>query len=47
MHDKPEPLLSVQQTAEKLNLSTRTVYRLIEDGELPALKVGGSVRVDA
>lgn len=36
---------SVSFVAEKLDLSNRSVRRLIETGELPAFKIGGSVRV--
>jgi prophage regulatory protein len=38
-------LLSKEQVALKLQLSTRTVYRLWQDGSLPApVKIGGSIR---
>lgn len=43
------PLLTLEQVAERLNVSTRTVRRLIDRG-LPAVQLGGpgtSVRVDA
>ncbi len=42
---RPAPLLTVQQTAELLNVSTKTVSRLIMRGELTALRIGRSVRV--
>jgi excisionase family DNA binding protein len=35
----------IQYVAEKLDLSLRSVQRLIEAGELPAYKIGGAVRV--
>lgn len=38
-------LFRVDQVAETLNCSTRTVYRLIENCELDALKVRGSLRI--
>lgn len=41
------PLLRVRDAARGLSVSERTVRRLIAKGELPALKVGGQVRVDA
>jgi excisionase family DNA binding protein len=39
-------LLSVAETAAKLNVSEKTVRRLIATGHLPALRVAGVVRVD-
>lgn len=37
-------LLNPKQLAEYLQLSQRTVYRLLERGDLPAVKVGGQWR---
>ncbi|MBX6363503.1 MAG: PTS sugar transporter subunit IIA [Gemmatimonadetes bacterium] len=37
-------LLTTRQLAEYLQLSERTIYRLLERGEIPALKVGGQWR---
>ena len=37
-------LLTTKQLAEYLQLSERSVYRLVERGEIPALKVGGQWR---
>ncbi len=39
-----EPLLSVRAAAELLSVSSRTVYALVERGELPAIRVGGQIR---
>lgn len=39
------PLLSVPEVATILHVSRQTAYRLIREGEIPSLKVGGSVRV--
>ena len=39
-------LLTVAETAAKLNVSEKTVRRLIAKGSLPALRVGGAVRID-
>ena len=44
---KQRPLLRVRQVARTLAVSERTVRRLIDTGQLPALKVGGQLRVDA
>ena len=41
------PLMTVPQAAERLNVSEKTVRRLIEAEILPALRVGGSIRVEA
>ncbi len=44
---KKDPLLEVSQVAARLNVSARTVYRLIDSGDLPAFRVGAgrSLRV--
>ena len=39
-------LLTVQETANLLKVSTVTVRRFIADGRLPAVKVGRGVRVE-
>jgi excisionase family DNA binding protein len=39
-------LLTVQETAQLLKVSTVTVRRFIADGRLPAVKVGRAVRVE-
>lgn len=38
-------LLKVSQVAEKLNVCEKTVWRLINNGELKAVRIGGLVRV--
>ena len=40
-----EKLFGTREAAEILRVSTMTIYRLIKDGELPAMKVGGQWRV--
>jgi excisionase family DNA binding protein len=37
-------LLTTKQLAEYLQLSERSVYRLLDQGDIPALKVGGQWR---
>jgi excisionase family DNA binding protein len=37
--------LSVQRTAQVLGVVPRTVYRLINDGQLPGYRIGRVVRV--
>ena len=39
-------LLTVAEAAEFLKLAKHTVYRLVASGEIPASRIGGSVRVD-
>jgi excisionase family DNA binding protein len=38
--------LSVKELAKMLNVSVRAVYYAIEKDGLPAIRVGGSIRVD-
>ena len=44
---RPDPLLDVREVAYWLGLSTKTVYRLAEEGRLPgAIKVSNRLRFD-
>ncbi len=38
-------LLTLAEAAQLLHVSTRTLHRMIQGGDLPALKVGGQWRV--
>jgi excisionase family DNA binding protein len=40
-----QPLLTRQETADSLRQSVRKVDMLIESGELPAVRIGRSVRI--
>ena len=40
------PLKRVPQTAERLGVSVRKVWSLISSGELPAVYIGHSTRID-
>jgi len=40
-----EPLLTATAVAERLNISLRSVRRMIADGRLPFVRIGRSVRV--
>lgn len=40
-----KPLETVAKTAEQLNVSQRTIWRLIADGDLPVVRIGGVVRI--
>lgn len=39
------PLLTVAEVASALRVSTMTVYRLVQAGQLPALRVGRNYRI--
>lgn len=39
--------VTISEAAERLALSTKTVRRLIARGELPALRIGRSIRIPA
>ena len=39
--------LTVNETAKVLRVGSRTVYRLVETGKVPAKKVGGRWRIPA
>jgi excisionase family DNA binding protein len=44
----PRPrLLTPNEVAEQLRVSTMTVYRLIKSGDLPAIRVGKHFRIRA
>ena len=38
-------LLSVKEAAIYLSVSTRTVRRLISKGDIPIVRIGGSIRI--
>ena len=40
-------LLTAAEVADRLRVSTMTVYRLIRRGELPAVRIGRNYRVQA
>lgn len=46
MMTQDQVFLSVQEVAKRLNITPRTVNRMIERGELPAYKVSGLYRID-
>lgn len=39
------PVLTVAETAAILGLGYSTVYELVRRGELPSIKIGGSIRI--
>lgn len=46
MADAPPPLLTYQDAAKRLHVTDRTVWQLVADGKLPAVRFGRSVRID-
>jgi excisionase family DNA binding protein len=38
--ERAQRLLTVAETAERLRVSRWTIYRLVESGKLPAIKLG-------
>jgi excisionase family DNA binding protein len=43
---KTDQFYTVKTLAEKLAVKPLTIYRLIANGKLPAMKIGGSIRFD-
>ena len=43
--DNPDPIMTIDEVAEYLDLHPLTVRRLARDGEIPAFKVGRQWRV--
>lgn len=41
----PSGLCTVREAAEALGVSERTVYRMIDAGEIPAARVRGALRI--
>lgn len=41
------PLLRVPDVCARLNVSRRTLYRMLSEGSLPAVRVRGDWRVDS
>lgn len=40
----PEDILTIKEVAQYLKVTERTLYRLAQEGKIPAFKVGGSWR---
>ena len=48
-HARLEPthqLLTLRQVAHRMNVSKRTVFRWIENGALPAVRLGAVIRIE-
>lgn len=45
--DSRSRFLTVAEVARQLRVSNMTVYRLVQAGELPAVRVGRSYRINA
>jgi excisionase family DNA binding protein len=41
----PETWMGTQDAARELGITTRTLYRLIDEGEVPAYKLGRVLRI--
>jgi excisionase family DNA binding protein len=46
MHAPVGQALTVAEAAERLRVSSKTIYRAVESGRLPAHRVGRAVRID-
>ncbi len=44
MVSKPKPAMTVRDVAAYLNVDDKTIYRLVQRGELPGFKVAGAWR---
>ncbi len=42
--DREDKLLNLQELAEYLNVTKRTVYRLLDGSDLPSFRVGSHLR---
>ncbi len=38
-------LLTVNETADILRVSTRTVYKFVKNGKIPSVRVGTAIRI--
>jgi excisionase family DNA binding protein len=45
METAEQPFLTVRELAQVLRVSTRTAYLLVKTGEVPSVRVGGSIRI--
>lgn len=43
--DNDGVMLTIQQVAERLNVSARLVYKLASTGALKAYRIGGAIRI--
>lgn len=43
--ETPPDFLTVRELADYLRVSRRTAYQLIYDGQVPHVRVGGSIRI--
>ena len=44
MNEEPE-LLTVSEVADMPRVSRKTIYRLVNIGEIPSLRIGHSIRI--
>jgi excisionase family DNA binding protein len=43
---KRPKMMTVKEVADYLSLSVKTIYRLVEEGTIPAFKIGGQWRFE-
>jgi len=44
-HIIDEPFLTVPEAARLVRMSTKSIYRMIDAGQIPAIRVAGSIRI--
>ena len=42
----PEKMLTAKEVAHRLSISSSKVYQLLQQGAIPGVRIGASVRVD-
>jgi excisionase family DNA binding protein len=47
MHGKLPALLSVEEAGRLARISRRHAYKLVDDGTIPSVRLGGAIRVPA
>ena len=40
-------MITVEELAKLLRLNPQTIYRKVQKGEIPAIKIGGAIRFDS
>lgn len=46
MNERPQQLATIQQTADALSVSTKTVWRMLRDGSLTGYRIRNRWRID-
>lgn len=45
MSEMPEDIMNVRDVAEYLKIREQTAYRLVQQGKIPAVKIGGQWKI--